>query len=337
MPEVTTEGKPRLYFSTNAADKSWRLKEKIVAVIESYFQNLDDLYVFSSKRIQNVVNDPEEVDVAYANITNPTSIFEFVQVRDRKNTEGRPWVEQILGQRTSLGIDAGGIMVSTGKFSRTALRLASKNNVRLRLLLPEKERNIKVWFKPDNIGIQNSPVVEIDHCSVLAKVDDRILEFKSDENKSLENNILVPTAEKHKYRIISLARVFDTDVMQNNERRKEFLAKIPIDTGFHKANLGIQYEQPRLYIKVNPPYTTASVEKEDILPIVGVVFFVRAKRQFLNFPIVYRYKYVDAINSDCIAQAIIAEGHLDDQKYYFCLVRHNIVGDNRNIGGAFFS
>ena len=59
MPEVTTEGKPRLYFLPNAADKSWRLKEKIAAVIESYFQRLDDLYVFSPKRIKTyMVSSP---------------------------------------------------------------------------------------------------------------------------------------------------------------------------------------------------------------------------------------------------------------------------------------
>lgn len=334
MPKVTTEGKPRLYFSTNASDKSWRLKEKVVAVIESYFQDLDDLYVFSSKRIQNIVNDPEEVDVAFANISDPTSIFEFVQVRDRKNTEGRPWVEQILGQRTSLGIDAG-IMVSTDQFSQTAIRLASKSNIRLRLLLPENDESIKVWYKPNTIGIQ-SPIVEIDHCSVLAKVDDRILEFKSDESKSLENNILVPTTEKHKYRIISLSRVFDVDVMRDDKRQEEFLAKIPMDVEFHKAVVGIQYEQPRLYLKANPPYTTASGKNERILPIVGIVFFVRANRQFLNFPIAHRYKYLDAISDECIAHAIIAEAYLENQQYYICLVRHNIVGDNRNIGGAFF-
>ncbi len=335
MPEVTIEGKPRLYFSTNASDKSWRFKEKIVAVIESYFQNLDDLYVFSSKKIQNIVNDPEEIDVAFANISDPTSIFEFVQVRDRQNTEGRPWVEQLLGQRASLGIEAGGIMVSTGKFSQNAIRLASKKNIRLRLLLPESEENIKVWYEPNTIGVQ-SPIVEIDHCSVLAGVDNRILEFKTDERKSIENNILVPTTEKNKYRIISLARVFDVDVMGNNKRQKEFLAKIPINTEFHKATLVIQYKRPRLYLKVNPPYITVSGEPKEILPIVGIVFFVRANHQALNFPIAYRYKYVDAINNTCIGQAIIAEDYLDDQEFYICLLRHNIVGDNRNIGGAFF-
>lgn len=326
MPKVTTEGKPRLYFSVNAADKSWRLKEKIAAVIESYFQDLDDLYVFSSKRIKNIVDDPEEVDVAFANISDPTSIFEFVQVRDRENTEGRPWVEQILGQRTSLGIDAG-TMVSTDQFSQPAIRLASKNNIRLRLLLPETDENIKLWYKPNTIGIE-SPIVEIDHCSVLAKVDDRILEFKAAESKSLEDNILVPTTDRHKYRVISLSRVFDVDVMRDEKRHEDFLAKIPTDVAFHKAIAAIEYKQPRLYLRY----------KEGIHPIVGIVFFARANRQFVNYPITYRYKYLDAISNECIAQAIVADVYLENQQYYICLVRHNIVGDSRNvgIGGGFF-
>ncbi|MDH5695320.1 MAG: restriction endonuclease, partial [Dehalococcoidia bacterium] len=309
---------------------------KIAAVIESYFQGLDDLYVFSPKRMKNVVDDPEEVDVAFASISDLTSIFEFVQVRDRKNTEGRPWVEQVLGQRNALGINAG-IMVSTDQFSQPAIQLASKSNIRLRLLLPETDENIKLWYKPNNIGIQ-SPIVEIDHCSVLAKVDDRILEFKADESKSLEDNILVPTTDMHKYRVISLARVFDVDVMHNETRQEDFLAEIPMDVAFRKATVAIEYEQPRLYLKVQQPYMSGTGNSEGILPIVGIVFSVRANRQFFNLPIAYRYKYLDAIKNESIAQAIIAKVCLENQQYYVSLVRHRIVGDNRNvgIGGAFF-
>ncbi len=84
MPSITTEGKPRIFFSDNASDKPWRLIEKVVAVIESFFQGFDDLYIFISKRIQNVVGDLVEVDVAFANISDPTSVFEFVKLETGK-------------------------------------------------------------------------------------------------------------------------------------------------------------------------------------------------------------------------------------------------------------
>lgn len=334
MPSITSEGKLRIFFSDNAPDESWRLTEKVVAVIESYFQGRDDLYIFSSKMIKNVVGDPEEVDVAFADVSDPTFSFDFVQIRDRENTEGRPWIEQVLGQRTSLGINAG-IMVSTEQFSQPAIRLAKRNNIPLRLLLPETDENIKAWYRPSTIGLQN-PIVKIIRCSILIKVDDKIIEFKADENKVIENNILVPTTEANKYNVISLSRVFDVDVMQDDIKHDEFLAKIPTDGVFYKATVAIEYKQPRLYLKVNSSDTSTTTSIKGIFPIEAIVFFLSANRQFLNSPITHRYKYVDAINSECIAQAILAEVDFNNKRHYICLVRHNIVGDNRNIGGAFF-
>lgn len=334
MPSIDSEGKPRIFFSDNSLNESWRLTEKVVAVVESYFRGRDDLYIYSSKMMKNVVGDAEEVDVAFADVSDPTTNFDFVQIRDRENTEGRPWVEQILGQRTSLEIDAG-IMVSTERFSQPAINLAKSKNIPLRLLLPETDENIKAWYKPDTIGLQ-TPLVNIVRCSILIKVEDKIIEFKADDKKSLNNNILVPTHEVNIYNVISLRRVFDVDVMQNNTKQKEFLDKIPIDGSFHKATIAIEYKQARLYLKVNSLDISKRTSIKEISPIQAIVFFLSANRQMINAPITHKYKYVDAIGNNIIAQAILAEVDFNKKRHYICLVRHNIVGDNRNIGGAFF-
>lgn len=334
MPSIDIEGKPRIYFSDNASDESWRLTEKLVAVIESYFQGRDDLYIFSSKRIRNVVGDPEEVDVAFADVADPRSSFSFVQIRNRENTEGRPWVEQVLGQRTTLGINAG-IMVSTERFSQPAINVAKRYGIPLRLLLAETEEKIKTWYRPDTIGLHN-PIVKIVRCSVLIRVDGKIVEFKADENKSLENNILLPTNQPNEYNVISLRRIFDVDVMQDKTRREELLAKTPRDGAFHKATAAIEYKHPRLYLKVDSSGASPTTSIKGIFPIEALVFFASVSHQFRNAPITHRYKYVDAIKNDCIAQAIVAEVDFEKGPNYICLVRHNIIGDNRNIGGAFF-
>ena len=91
-----------------------------------------------------------------------------------------------------------------------------------------------------------------------------------------------------------------------------------------------------IYLKVNSSDTSTTTSIKGIFPIEAIVFFLSANRQFLNSPITHRYKYVDAINSECFAQAILAEVDFNNKRHYICLVRHNIVGDNRNIGGAFF-
>jgi hypothetical protein len=246
MPIVSSEGKARLFFSTNDPDELWRFKEKVVAVIESYFQDTDDMYVFSSVRIPNIVGDPTEVDVAYSTITDPTEFFEFVQVRDRSNTQGRPWVEQIVGQRRSLDIEAG-TMVSTSEFSKQAIRLAKNQKIPLRLLLPESVENIKFWYSSDYVGIAN-PIIEIDHSSILVARGDRIYELIADRKKCIEKNVFVPTDELDQYKIISLRRVFDVDIMKHSEREEEFIGKLPKDDLFHNATVGIEYEEPRLFM-----------------------------------------------------------------------------------------
>lgn len=334
MPKVTVEGKPRLFFSDNDPDKSWRLKEKIVAVVESYFQGLDDVYAFSSIGMRNVVGDSTEVDVAYSSIPDPTEAFEFVQVRDRAGTQGRPWVEQIMGQQRSLGINRA-TMVSTEPFSKKAIRLAKDQNINLRVLLPETEQNIKQWYTPDFIGIQK-PLVQVTEASILARIGDKICEFKADAERSLENNILVPTGEADHYKAISLSRVFDVDVMQDTKRHDEFLEKIPEGAAFHKATVAMQYEQPRLYLKVVEPDEGGSGTAAQVQPISAMVFFVKATRQFTNYHISHRYKYVDALADEVIAQTIVSEAVVDKQRWYICLVRHSIGKENYQVGGAFF-
>ena len=197
MPTVTVEGKRQLFFSDNDPDKSWRLKEKIVAVVESYFQGLDDVYAFSSIGVPNVVGDSTEVDVVYSGISDPTEAFEFVQVRDRASTQGRPWVEQVMGQQRSLSINRA-TMVSTEPFSKKAIRLAKDQNIALRLLLPETVQNIKQWYIPDSIGVQR-PLVQVAEASILVRIGERTLKFKADSERSSENNILVPTRQPHHY------------------------------------------------------------------------------------------------------------------------------------------
>ena len=63
MPKKIVEGKPTLFFSTNAKDKDWRIKEKFTAIIESCLQDLENHYTCSPLKIRNIVGEPEEVSL----------------------------------------------------------------------------------------------------------------------------------------------------------------------------------------------------------------------------------------------------------------------------------
>lgn len=326
MPKLTLEGKPTLFFSTNEADKSWRLKEKVVAVIESYLQERDDIFTLSHAKITDVIGSLEEVDVAYTSLSDPRKFFSFVEVRDRSKKVGRPYIQEIMGKRDSLRIDACKV-VSTRGFSRDAIRLASHKDIPLRLLASETEQNIKLWYKPDTVKV-HAPLFEIVKCSILARIGDGISEFKADRKKVLENNILIPTEEPHRYKVISLLRVFEVDVMQNPEHRDELFSKLPEDRMFHKASIAIQYQNPRLYLKVK--------KQPSPIPIAAIVFFAMITGNTIDVKITERYKYLDAIKKKKIAALLLGSFEIKQKRHYICLMRYNCDGETCQLGGAFF-
>lgn len=332
MLKILVEGKQTLFFSDNAANKQWRFKEKITALIESNLQDQANLLTFSSMEVRDIAKDIEELDIAYVNKDDPTDIFSFIEVRDRSEKIGRQYIQEIIGKRISLGIDACKI-ISTKGFTRNAIRLANKVGIPLRLFLPESERNIKKWFSLDYIGMQ-SPMVSIVRCSILARVGDQIQKFESDQTRSLESNVLVSTENPGKYKITSLARVFDTHVMQNQIRREEVLSNVPLDNDLHQVFCGIEYEEPRLYLDVQESGNES--DRNNICPITGLVFMIQVNRQLLQAPIVDRYKYLDATSEEMIAEGIVAETLINELPHYISLTRYPCDGGNFRLAGGFF-
>jgi hypothetical protein len=333
MPKVVAEGKPTLFFSTYAKDKEWRVKEKFTAIIESCLQDLEDHYTYSPIRMPNIVGELEEVDVAFSKIDKPEDIFQFIQVRDRNQTEGRPWVQQILGQQKTLGIDSS-IAVSTKSFSKNALNLASEFNIKLRLLHPESDNEIRKWFSPGYIGMHR-PVSKIEKSSLLVDLDTKIIELRADRNRVTENNILVKMEEKNTFGIISLNRVFNADVIRNKEHSNKLFENIPHDLNFHKATIAVEYKAPRLFVKLKNGENVGPGENS-IRPIRGIVFFVYASNKALEAPIKHRFKYLDPVNGSLLAQMIVGEIKIENEVNFISLVRHSCDEDFCKIGGAFF-
>jgi len=324
MPKTTSIGKPTLFFREIQNEKKWRKTEKIVAIIESYLQDVENVYTFSSVDIKNVVEDPTEIDVAFSNIDDPAEFFNFVQVRDRSGGQGRPWVEQVIGQKNSLGIN-NATMVSTSSFSGEAIRLAKNQEIKLRLLLPESIDEIKKWFKPDYIGLEQ-PLTKIIHCSLLTSKGKQVQELKTDNKNLNEKSVLLPTQKPNEFHSIPLTKVFDVDVLQNPDRKEELFERIIPDNEFHEVTLAIEYKNPRLF----------AYSEGEILPIRVIIFKVQVKNHKIFFPIEESYKYLDADSSELLAQATIFVGQLSGQKYYATLIRHKCENSQCLLGGAFY-
>lgn len=334
MATVSTKGEQTLFFSKNEADASWRLKEKIVAVIESYLQDREDISTFSSTRIRDVVNDLEEVDIAYTSMSDPTEYFSFVEVRDRSSKVGRPYIQEVMGKRRSLGIDNCKI-VSTKGFSQYAKRLASHQGIPLRRLVPETDENIKRWFKPDIMRVKIERF-ELVKCSVVVSIGDKAYEYRVEQEKMSEGSILVPTEESNRYRVTSLSRVFDLNIIQNSEVKDKLAAGVPADGKFHETG-PVQYEPNQLYLRAKEAPPAIMDKRENyVYPIEAIVFFPRMSNTPKDARITERYKYLDAISGEKIAELPLANFEIGRKRHYACLVRYNCDDEGCQIGGALF-
>jgi hypothetical protein len=240
----------------------------------------------------------------------------------------------VIGQQKVLGISAATV-VSTDKFSRYAVNLAPHENIQLRLLRPETSYNIKKWYQSDYIGVEG-PLFEVIECSILVKSDNKIIEFRGDREKILQNNLLAPASIPNQYKVISLAKVFDIEVLHNPKYRNEILAKIPADGMFHKATIAKQYDTPYLYIKTEESQLGPENIGGNMKPVGAIVFRVMVAKHSLKAPITHKYKYLDAISKGKNAEVIIAEAEINHQLQYISLARHSCDGEKWKLGGAVF-
>lgn len=320
MPTVSAVGKPILFFSTHNADRGWRLKEKLVAIIESYLQPIPEPYTFSNAHLPDVIGSMEEVDVAFAEVGDPTAAFSFVEVRDRESNVGRGYIEELIGKRKALGLTECTV-VSTRGFSRDATALAEHEGIKARRLLPSTLAD-EPWFKPDAVSIDQL-VVRIERSAVVLSDSGRVLTPESEGDTA---PVLAPTGQEGDYRAIPVGRVFQVDFLGNPERRTQLMQRVPMDGKLHPANYSITYQQPRL-----------AVEREGrLLPVHGVAFHTRVGLVEIRAPIAEAHRYFDAASEQLLAQALLAPFELDGQRRYVCLVRYSPQGGKCVIGGALF-
>jgi hypothetical protein len=321
MPQVSTPGKPRIFFNDNSDDKEWRLAEKVTALIESYFQGHEDLFVYSPSRVRNVVGDHEELDVTYATVDDPTSAFEFVQVRDRNQVEGRPWIQQVLGQRETQQWHSGTV-VSTHGFADTAIRLSAQQGLRLRLLLPEEPQN-QAWIQNDALG-QSTMSVVIHCCDIAISCSNGTRRFRAEGEKCELPLIMVPRDAPDKALRVSLKSVFDTEVL--NERENDILAHRNENNEVVNLCVCVQHETPYLQAQVDTEVGT----------VTELAFLISAKLNHTRYPITHRYKYLDGITNERIAEAVMAKFTQNSDTWYFCLVMVPNKDGAMRIGGSLF-
>ena len=349
MPKISIQGKRTLFFSRNYADKSWRLKEKIVAVIESFFQDRDNVLTFSSINIRDVVNDLENVDVVYANMEDPRELFSFVEVRDRGEKVGRQYIQEIMGKRESLGIENCRI-VSTKGFSRNAIRLASHKGIDLRVLYPDTEANRKRWFNPDFIQMRY-PIVQLIKCLVVMKEnelehmcefgyaseDGDPFSFSRKEELRAFKKILIPLRNSNKYQLITPVMLLNREFNLNVEKKRRVFDSVPADGKFHPVNISLKVKPGELYLLANEMFSEKVVDNQDLLlDIISIEFQFLINSRPIFADIDSQFKYLDAATGEKIGEIVLATFGQKKVQHYFIFVRHKGNKNIYKLGAALF-
>ena len=319
MVTVTTSGRPLLLFSANDTDKEWRLKEKIVAVIESYLQPVSDPYTFSSINLPNAIESTEQVDVVHSITDDPRSAFSFAEVRDQGRKVGRPYIQQVMGKIRTLGVEQCTV-ASTRGFSRDAIRLATREGINVRALVksaPDQEP----WFAANAFTVRNR-YARLDHATVLTSLDNKVRKVEVDGHGTL----YAIGNQRDAFRPVPISRVLDADVLEKPGTREDVWSKVTDDKGAERFNIGVTYEKPRLLVHLEGA----------LRPVGGIMFFAEIGIATSDAPISEAFRYVDATNEALIARLVLARFTLDGAEHYICRVRHSFVGEQCKEGGALF-
>lgn len=335
MPGISSHASNRLFFTQRKKDERWRLLEQLTAVIESYLLPVADPYAFSPAKVPNKVQDLVEVDVAYCLTSDPRCPFSFVQIRDRSNNIGRPYMEQVVGQKATLGINQA-VVVSSSGFSSSALRLAKAEDIATRILRVASPEELAEWCSLSHLEIKQ-PVFKVMDVTSICKKGNGFRTYKVPaglspynvpflepvENTSTQFDQITLDPTGRPFKIIPIGAVLNR-ILAQGTHYEELISKIPEDGHPHVATIAQEFSKSIYYLK-----STEGVEQ-----VNGLVLNVEAQRNFVA-PLSASYHYIDAQDKHTLGDIVVAEFIIGDSSFRFCLTR-TLWPDGQRVGGAYY-
>lgn len=324
MPTLSIPGRWSLFFAPHASDQAWRFKEKVVAIIEGSIHGRPDVLTFSNARIDDCIGSAEEVDVAFSNAIEPENIFAFVEVRARSQKVGRPYIQQIIGKRQTLGIDSVTVVSTTG-FSRDAIRLARHAGISIRVLRDASAAKIASWFAADGVGSEIGTYA-IDFVKADYHPDGESLLVVPEDCSNVTLSSFVMRTENG-FSAVSNEFVFQEAIVKD-ARWNELLDTIPKDGRLHPIQpIGLSRLVPALYLA-----TEVGTDRVRLSRIDTIEFNFRAGWLKRFFRMTARYEYFDPLTSTEIGTAFVCKFANE----YICLTRHSCNKGECKLGGAYF-
>ena len=327
MPKISLIAKQDIFFDKTGSAEDWRLAEKVVAIVESYFQPQPSL-TYSTKRIKNRYGDAEELDVVFVPVGDPTSHFNFVQVRDRSEPGGRPWIQQLIGQEETLG-SGKGMLVSTAGFADTAKRIAKDREIPIRTLKQVEIIKGQIWWPPEfNVSMRQFSVEQL---AVVASLggEATTIEYSKAEVATARPFTLGQASIRKS--AISPQDFFAGVVMPNSTLRSAIATNFDSHPDDSTMTLILEVESREPFVWVTQK------GRDELLPALAIVIAVRRELVKVNAPISSRYIYEDAQTDAPLAECVLGEFDVLGVKNYISLVRFRCDGQNCQIGGAVFA
>ncbi len=151
--------------------------ELLIKQIESF--NIPNATILSPEYVKDVdTGTNREVDVGIRSNKDGVETFLAIECRDRKETEGIGWIEQLMSKKRSVGAD-GLIAVTSSTFAEPAKVKARKNGIYIRSVSSVTEKEI--------LNLLNETFVEVHSISPKLNAVSLITNEPVDFGKPLED------------------------------------------------------------------------------------------------------------------------------------------------------
>ncbi len=327
MPTVSAPGKRSLFFTYRKNEESWRLTEKVAAVLEGNFVgDSGSVYTFSTASVPNGTPFHPPLDVVFSTLPDPLAAFAFVQVKDfTKDKVNREFIDAVIGQRVQTGLETCCVVSTTG-FTAPALELARVQDVRLRVLTPGA-----TWpypgYLPSSLGVHLVPSLHLQEAVLLVSDPPR-----TGKVAVIDDNLLRPVLEIDGVRS-SVGSSFRR-LLASPEHRGMIESLLETNPRARVINVGQEFTRSKVVA-----YTL-----DGTYAVGGIAYHAAIFRpDSPESPVSRRYLYHDPLTETDLAWCAMAdftlsglhEYGLDEGLHHYCLWRF-LNGESDSVGGAIF-
>lgn len=216
--------------------------------------------------VDKITGQKREVDISIKMDLGSTPILIIIECRDRNDTEGTTWIEQLRTKTNDLNANKV-IAVSSYGFSAPAIEKGRHYGIETRTYKELSHDDIKSWFLPNHMLKQNK-IFQIIKAKIIF-LDIKSLDNDIINNRTVSDDFIIRPSDRRK---VNLNSIFSFIAEHEN-----LWENIPVDKDFQVYNFNANYDNPQSRFEIE--------HKSEFHTIIQIQFSVNMKIETQIIPI----------------------------------------------------